>query len=169
MKKHTRKSYPEPEENTGPAFQEPLPAYYSAQPGIIFKSSPQRPESQMTGFQKIDLIRKGISKNELERFKEKARLDYDQLAHALSVARATLINKKGDEKFNQTLSERIISLADIYSFGYEVFEDTDRFNQWIFRPNHALGGQRPFDFLDNQFGREEIRNLIGRIDHGVYS
>lgn len=169
MKKRTLKPYPEPEENTGATFSEPYAAYYSTHPGIIFKSSLQRPESQMTSFQKIDMIRKGISKNEFERFKDKTKLDYDQLANALSVARATLINKKGDDKFNQALSERIISLADIYSFGYEVFEDIDRFNQWIFRPNQALGGQRPFDFLDNQFGREEVRNLIGRVDYGVYS
>ncbi|WP_353717665.1 antitoxin Xre/MbcA/ParS toxin-binding domain-containing protein [Dyadobacter sp. 676] len=170
MKKHTQKQYPEAGDTSGAAFDEPHAAYYGTQhPGIIFKTPLQRPESQMTGFQKIDLIRKGISKNDFERFKDKAGLDYDQLANALSVARATLINKKGNEKFNQALSERIVSLADIYSYGYEVFEDVERFNDWVFRPNQALGGQRPFDFLDNQFGREEVKNLIGRIDYGVYS
>lgn len=169
MKKHTPKNYPEPEDGKPATFSEPYATYYPSHPGIIFKASLQRPESQMTSFQKIDMIRKGISKNDFERFKDKTGLDYDQLASALSVARATLINKKGDDKFNQSLSERIISLADIYSYGYEVFEDVERFNHWIFRPNQALGGQRPFDFLDNQFGREEVRNLIGRIDYGVYS
>lgn len=170
MKKHTPKLYPESEDAPGATFNEPYVAYHGAQhPGIIFKTPLQKPESQMTSFQKIDLIRKGISKNDFERFKDKAGLDYDQLANALSVARATLINKKGDDKFNQSLSERIVSLADIYSYGYEVFEDVARFNHWIFRPNQALGGQGPFDFLDNQFGREEVKNLIGRIDYGVYS
>ncbi|ACT94192.1 type II RES/Xre toxin-antitoxin system antitoxin [Dyadobacter fermentans] len=170
MKKHTPKQYLEADDTPGAAFNEPYAAYHGApNPGIIFKTPLHRPESQMTSFQKIDMIRKGISKNDFERFKNKAGLDYDQLAHALSVARATLINKKGDEKFNQALSERIVSLADIYSYGYEVFEDVERFNSWVFRPNPALGGQRPFDFLDNQFGREEVRNMIGRIDYGVYS
>ncbi|GGM99503.1 hypothetical protein GCM10010967_36830 [Dyadobacter beijingensis] len=169
MKKHTPKTYPEPDENAGNMLQEPYAAHYAANPAVIFKTPLQRPESQMTSFQKIDMIRRGISKNDFEGFKNKTGLDYDQLANALSVARATLINKKGDEKFNQSLSERIVSLADIYSYGYEVFEDVERFNSWVFRPNKALGGQRPFDFLDNQFGREEVKNLIGRIDYGVYS
>jgi putative toxin-antitoxin system antitoxin component (TIGR02293 family) len=169
MKKHTPKQYPENDDAPG-TFNEPYAAYHGAQhPGIIFKSALQLPESKMTSFQKIDMIRRGISKTDFERFKDKAGLDYDQLANALSVARATLINKKGEDKFNQALSERIVSLADIYSYGYEVFEDIGRFNSWVFRPNQALGGQRPFDFLDNQFGREEVRNLIGRIDYGVYS
>src|SRR5690625_3141848 len=77
--------------------------------------------------------------------------------------------KKYNQKFNYNLSERIVALADLYSFGYEVFEDESRFNDWMFHPNQALGGKVPFDFIDNQYGREEIHNLIGRIAYGIYS
>jgi putative toxin-antitoxin system antitoxin component (TIGR02293 family) len=169
MKKHTPKSYPDQDGIPPKTLSEPAVAYYGSTSSILFSSPTRKSESQMTGFEKMDMARQGISKTDFERFKEKANLDYDQLAAALSVARATLINKKGTEKFNQSVSEKIVSLADIYSYGYEVFEDVQRFNQWIFRPNHALGGQRPYDILDSQFGREEVRNLIGRIDYGVYS
>jgi putative toxin-antitoxin system antitoxin component (TIGR02293 family) len=67
------------------------------------------------------------------------------------------------------ISEKIIGVADIYSYGYEVFEDEARFNDWIFQSNKALGGLSPYELLDNQYGREEVRNVIGRIDYGVYS
>ena len=60
-------------------------------------------------------------------------------------------------------------MADLYSYGYIVFEDQERFNQWMFHPNQALGGRPPYDLIHNQFGREEIKNLIGRIEYGVYS
>ncbi|MCU7548551.1 DUF2384 domain-containing protein [Chitinophagaceae bacterium LB-8] len=136
---------------------------------VILLGVAKKPESKMTTFEKIDLVDHGIPKKDLERLKEVADLDYDQLAKVLSVTRATLINKKGEDRFNTTLSEKILSLADIYSYGYEVFEDDQRFNEWIFHPNKALGGQAPYDLLDTQFGREEIKNLIGRIDYGVYS
>ena len=128
-----------------------------------------RSEHKMTSFEKIELIEEGISKKALENLKEQAKLQYDQLAKILNVARATLINKKGNEKFNKDVSDKILGLADIYSYGYEVFDDYDRFNAWIFRENQALGGQTPFDLLHNTFGREEVKNLIGRIDHGIYS
>ena len=127
------------------------------------------PVYHFTSFEKIQMVKQGISKKALEELKQKAGLDYDQLASILSVGRATLINKKGNDKFNQTLSEKILGLADIYSYGYEVFEDKERFNEWIFRPNRSLGGQMPYDLLDNQYGREEVKNVIGRIDFGVYS
>jgi putative toxin-antitoxin system antitoxin component (TIGR02293 family) len=135
----------------------------------ILWDTPKKAESHMSSFEKMEVIKEGISKKSLEYLKEKSGLDYDQLASTLSIGRATLINKKKNEKFSQSVSERILSVADIYSYGYEVFEDTERFNEWIFRPNKALGGQRPYDLLNNQFGREELKALIGRIEYGVYS
>lgn len=156
---------------------EPIPETYIAYIGNGYKQNgvailsavTKKPENRMTSFEKMNAVKLGISKKDLENLKAKTRLDYDKLANALSVTRATLINKKKQEKFNAALSERILSLADIYSYGYEVFEDEDRFNKWMFRPNQALGGKLPYEFIDNQFGREEIKNLIGRIDYGVYS
>ncbi|MGI8637274.1 MAG: type II RES/Xre toxin-antitoxin system antitoxin [Segetibacter sp.] len=136
---------------------------------VILHNATKKPESRMTSFEKINIIREGISKKDLENLKEKTDLDYNQLSKVLSVARATLINKKGTAKFDMVLSERIVGVADIYSYGYEVFEDETRFNDWIFRANQSLGGQSPYDLLDNQYGREEVKNLIGRIDYGVYS
>ena len=151
----------------GNMVSEPIPEKQNGM--AILTAITKKPENRMTSFEKMNAVKLGISKKDLENLKAKTRLDYDKLASALSVTRATLINKKKQEKFNAALSERIISLADIYSYGYEVFEDEDRFNKWMFRPNKALGGKLPYEFIDNQFGREEIKNIIGRIDYGVYS
>jgi putative toxin-antitoxin system antitoxin component (TIGR02293 family) len=136
---------------------------------LLLKPDASKSESQMTSMEKMEATRAGISKAELEQLKEKASLDYDQLAQLLNVSRATLINKKGQERFSSSLSERIMSLADIYSYGYDVFGDAQQFNTWIFQPIQALGGKPPYALLDNQYGREEVRNIIGRIDYGVYS
>ena len=77
---------------------------------------------------------------------------------------------KATEKMD--VAKQAISRAElesIYSYGYKVFEDVDRFNCWIFSPNRALGGKAPYDLLDTQYGLEEVKNIIGRIDYGVYS
>ena len=136
---------------------------------IIFPGGLKKPESQMTPVEKMERLNTGITKKELELLKTRTELDYKKLAKLLSVTRATLINKPGSEKFNIVLSERILGLADIYSYGYDVFEDEEKFNKWMFRQNHALGGITPYEICNNQFGREEVRNIIGRIDYGVYS
>jgi putative toxin-antitoxin system antitoxin component (TIGR02293 family) len=136
---------------------------------VIFGDSSDKPEGQMTPLEKMVMVDRGVTKKNLESLKAKTELDYDELAQVLSVGRATLINKKGGDKFSPPLSEKIVGLADLYSYGYEVFEDKERFNQWMLRPNQALGGQAPYDLIHNQFGREEVRNVIGRIEYGVYS
>lgn len=173
------KAYLRPVKDDQPAVIEhiqPLPgtARKGKQAGVLFlvpvlDQELEKPENKMTSYEKIELVEEGISKKALQSLKEKANLDYDQLAQVLNVARATLINKKGKEKFNKDVSDKILGLAEIYSYGYEVFEDRDKFNQWVFRPNAALGSQPPFDLLHSSFGREEVKNLIGRIDYGVYS
>ncbi|PWT96807.1 MAG: hypothetical protein C5B52_14880 [Bacteroidetes bacterium] len=127
------------------------------------------PEYALPGFQKIDLIRAGVSKTALENFKKKSKLDYETLAKLFSVTRATLINKKGKAKFSNAVSEKIINLADLYSFGYNVFENIEKFNAWMEAPNRALGGQPPLEMADTNYGIQEIKNLVGRIEQGVYS
>jgi putative toxin-antitoxin system antitoxin component (TIGR02293 family) len=141
--------------------------YYTS--GIIFIGAKEKPENQMTPLEKMEKLKLGLSKLDLVKLKSRTELDYDKLSKALSVTRATLIKKKGEQKFSSALSERMIGLADIYSYGYAVFEDEAKFNQWMFRPNQALGGKSPYDVIDNQFGREEVKNIIGRIEYGVYS
>ncbi len=141
---------------------------YIRNTSIIAKKS-GRPEWQLTPVEKMDLVRGGVSKKDLESLKSKTNLDYDKLSTLLSTTRATLINKKGAALFSASLGERIVSIADLYSYGFEVFDDETKFNEWIFRPNQALGGRPPFELIDNQFGREEVKNVIGRIDYGVYS
>lgn len=136
---------------------------------LIILDSGLKPESKMTAIEKMNISKSGVTKKDLVGLKEKSSLDYDKLAKTLSVTRATLINKKPAEKFNPSLSERIIGLAEIYSYGFEVFEGKEPFNSWINSPNKALAGKTPYDLLDSQFGREELMSIIGRIEYGVYS
>ena len=127
------------------------------------------PVFQWSSYQKIDAIKEGISKEELENLKEQTGLDYDTIAKVLSVAKATLHNKKGKAKFDMSTSERLLLLADIYSYGYQVFENKEGFNQWMKQTNTALGGVTPLQLLDTLYGMEEVKHLIGRIEYGVYS
>jgi putative toxin-antitoxin system antitoxin component (TIGR02293 family) len=122
-----------------------------------------------TTIEKMEISKEGITKMQLEILKSVADLDYGTLAGLLSVTRATLINKKKEERFIGPLSERIVSLADLYAYGKKVFGEAERFNAWMNDPNRALGGKTPLELIDNQFGREEVKNIIGRIGWGVYS
>ena len=118
--------------------------------------------------EKISIIKEGISKNNLNEIKTDYDFDYDTLSKILSVSRATLINKKGDEKFDQNTSERIMHLRDIIDYGESVFEDKNAFNEWLKKSNLALGGKTPLELMDTIYGIEEVKREIGRIEYGVF-
>jgi putative toxin-antitoxin system antitoxin component (TIGR02293 family) len=122
----------------------------------------------MDAGEKISAIRNGVSKNELEEIKEQSGLDYDTLSGILAVSRATLINKKGTEKFDAPTSERILLLADTLAYGQSVFEDRHRFNVWMKNNNKSLGDKAPIEYMDTLYGIQEVRKLIGRIEYGVF-
>ncbi len=169
-----KKTVPPPyqKNNLSPVVQEPAVMYHvNGKRNLTDKRAAllRKPANKMTSMEKLEMVKKGVTKTDLEVLKEKAGLDYDTLAQGLSTARATLINIKGEDTFNFAVSEKIVGLEDIYSYGYEVFGDKERFNQWMFRQNAALGSYTPFELVNNQFGREEVKSLIGRIDYGVYS
>lgn len=163
MPKNHKRSY------TRNLVEEEAIAYESSSPYTILRVASVRPENQLSSTEKMKAAREGISKKDLVSLKEKAAMDYTSLAKALSVTRATLINKKKNEKFGLSLSEKILDIADLYAFGFEVFENESSFRHWMDTPNRALSFQKPLDLIDNQFGREEVRNIIGRISYGVYS
>ena len=122
----------------------------------------------LTSQYKIGIIRNGISKKELEAIKSETDFDYRTLSTLLSVSRTTLLKKKGDERFDQSTSERIMLLAEFMSYGRVVFESRERFNAWLKKPAIALGGKSPVELLDTVYGIEEVKKELGRIEYGVY-
>lgn len=128
-----------------------------------------RPLHEWTGMEKISKVRQGMTRKDLEDVKDNFGLDYETLAKVLSVAKATLFNKKGTERFNPSLSEKIFVLANLYSYGLSVFGKKQLFNSWLEKENRALGYIRPLELLDTMIGVEEVKNLLGRIEQGIYS
>ncbi|MEJ0056991.1 MAG: MbcA/ParS/Xre antitoxin family protein [Bacteroidota bacterium] len=122
----------------------------------------------LSSLEKINIARKGISKRELTFIKEEVELDYDQLATILTISRATLIAKKGTQKFNQETSERILLLNDIISYGYKIFGDKEVFNEWLKTPSEAFGNVTPLSLMDTFYGLDEVKKEIGRIAYGIY-
>jgi putative toxin-antitoxin system antitoxin component (TIGR02293 family) len=122
----------------------------------------------LTSQYKIGIIKNGITKKQLEAIKSETDFDYHTLSNLLAVSRTTLIKKKGDDKFDQPTSERIMLLAELLSYGREVFESKEQFNTWLKDPSFAMSGKAPLELLDTLYGIEEVKKELGRIEYGVY-
>lgn len=53
--------------------------------------------------------------------------------------------------------------------GARVLGDRDAALRWLRTRNHALGGESPLELLDTGSGSRQVQELLGRIEHGVFS
>jgi Antitoxin Xre/MbcA/ParS C-terminal toxin-binding domain len=60
-------------------------------------------------------------------------------------------------------------IAELTNLAADVFEDRPEARRWMDSPLHALGGRTPRDLCRTKTGAEQVRQLLGRIEHGVFS
>lgn len=51
----------------------------------------------------------------------------------------------------------------------EVFGSSDRAIEWMREENPALGNRPPIRVIQTEAGRKAVRDVLGRIEHGVIS
>ena len=72
-------------------------------------------------------------------------------------------------KLSSLLSDQILQLADVYSKGEDIFGSRNKVNLWMETPNKALGQKKPVELLSSSYGVQMIHEVLGRIEHGIYS
>jgi hypothetical protein len=58
---------------------------------------------------------------------------------------------------------------EIKSLADRVFGDDEKAEVWLHRPNVSLSGQKPIDLLKDELGTAVVRELLERIDHGIFA
>ncbi len=113
-----------------------------------------------------EYINKGLPRETYLRLKELTNFTAHDLSIVMGVPERTLARRK---VFKPDESERIIRIAKVFQHVLEVFGDLDSCRRWVSSPKKALGGKSPFEYCDTEPGAREVENLIGRIEHGVFS
>jgi hypothetical protein len=65
--------------------------------------------------------------------------------------------------------EVAIRLLDIRALAERVFGDADKAEAWLTRANSSLSDQRPLDLLEDELGTAVVREMLERIDHGIFA
>jgi putative toxin-antitoxin system antitoxin component (TIGR02293 family) len=67
-------------------------------------------------------------------------------------------------------SKQSARLANLFDKAVQLFEgDVPRAQTWLRTPNKALGNQAPLALAETEAGVRAVEDLIGRLEHGVYS
>ncbi|WP_138482930.1 type II RES/Xre toxin-antitoxin system antitoxin [Dyadobacter bucti] len=97
-------------------------------------------------------------------------LSNKQFSNMLSLSESTFQRRiKNKSSLSTGESEKVVDLSKIIAKGQDVFENDDDFKTWLNSPVLALGNKKPLDLLGSSIGREEILNVLFRIEHGIFS
>jgi putative toxin-antitoxin system antitoxin component (TIGR02293 family) len=114
-------------------------------------------------------IRKGLPFRSLERVMERFGLNREEISSALDLPPRTLARRKQERRLHPGESDRLFRLVRIAERASEVLGSEEKASRWLHTANRALGGKPPLGFLDTDLGSRQVEEVLGRIEHGVYS
>ena len=120
-------------------------------------------------FDYIELSRKGLSVKQLHDILDYINLSTKELAKIISLSERQINRYKDNDVLRTDISAQLIQIVELYTKGYELFEDTDKFQRWMNSEIQGLGNIKPISLLDTIFGIQMVINELGRLEHGVYS
>ena len=117
----------------------------------------------------IELGQIGLTKASLLHLAEYLDLTPSQMADLLPITERTIQRYSENQHFSPAVSEHILQIAECAARGTRVFEDRDKFLDWLRHSNKALGQQTPMSLMSSRFGSEMVLDALGRIEHGIFS
>jgi putative toxin-antitoxin system antitoxin component (TIGR02293 family) len=121
-------------------------------------------------FDLIALSNEGISKASVEALVGHLGISKKAFSeNILDTSVKTLERKKDTDKLDKRTSSHVIEIAKVVEHAFEVFEDENKVKLWLNSPNRALGGNKPIDLFYIPTGLGMVDDILGRIEHGVFS
>jgi putative toxin-antitoxin system antitoxin component (TIGR02293 family) len=118
----------------------------------------------------IETIKGGLPYKSIDTFHKSTGLPVQAIAEAVQIPPRTLIRRKAQGKLQPDESERLLRISTVFEKAVELFEgDRPAAMQWLRTPQPALGNATPFEFSKTEIGAREVEDVIGRLEHGVYT
>ncbi len=115
-------------------------------------------------------IEAGLPFKALESLVALSGLSFTLIASVLGIPDRTLARRKAAGRFAPDESERLLRISTVFEKAVDLFEgDVAGAVMWLTRPRRALSHQTPLAYSRTELGAREVENLIGRLEHGVFS
>jgi len=125
-------------------------------------------ENLNTQMDLVLLSRKGVSMKILKKIQTFTSLSNKDISQILPVSERQLVRYAADHILRKDISSHLIQLVELFDKGHDVF-GKEKFQNWIRSKIIVLEDKRPIDFMDTPIGINLLEDILGRIEHGVYS
>jgi putative toxin-antitoxin system antitoxin component (TIGR02293 family) len=116
-----------------------------------------------------ETVRSGLPYSALESVREKLGLRVTEAAAAIHLPQRTVARRRRERRLQADESDRLVRLARVGVQAAAVLGGEAKAAAWLRRPNRALEGRAPLELLDSDLGARQVEDLLGRIEHGIFS
>jgi putative toxin-antitoxin system antitoxin component (TIGR02293 family) len=117
----------------------------------------------------INAVQVGLPVGELKDLQASLAVPMERLGPMLGISKATIHRRKSGQRLGSAESDRVVRFARLMGLAVAVMETPDNARKWLSSAQFGLGGAVPLEFAETEVGSREVENLLGRIEHGVYS
>jgi putative toxin-antitoxin system antitoxin component (TIGR02293 family) len=117
----------------------------------------------------IKTLKKGLPISAFEKLCRIMDVPDATLAQLVNVSPRTLVRRKKEGRLQPDESERVWRIGNLFDAGVRVLGDEGMARRWFKTPNSALEDKAPIEYADTEPGAREIEDLLGRLEHGVFS
>jgi len=117
----------------------------------------------------IQALQVGLPVQELDDLQASLAVPMEKLVPMLGISKATLHRRKVGGRLGPSESDRVVRFARLMGKAVGVMESEAAAREWLAAPQFGLGGAIPLVYAETEVGAREVEDLLGRIEHGVYS
>jgi putative toxin-antitoxin system antitoxin component (TIGR02293 family) len=118
----------------------------------------------------IRQVERGLPFRVVERLRRNMALTSEEFAELIQVRPRTLSRRKEEGRLQPDESDRALRASRLFGSALELFEgDAAAARTWLSTAQPALGGAVPLTVAKTELGAREVEQLIGRLEHGVFS
>ena len=118
----------------------------------------------------LSTIRKGVSYNAIEQLGKALGASNKELSSLLSIPTSTLTRRKAQGRLRTDESDRVVRFASLKDKATGLMlGDNDAALTWLRTPLDVLGNETPLEHATTELGAREVEDLMGRLEHGVFS
>ena len=119
---------------------------------------------------RVDAVHQGFKPKVYRKIIERTKLSQSEFHNVTHIPVSTIKRRlKNEERFNTQESDAIYRLAMLIKLATELFNDEKKALEWMRKKVYGLGGKRPLDMVSTSVDFEIVKDLIGRVEHGVFS
>jgi putative toxin-antitoxin system antitoxin component (TIGR02293 family) len=118
----------------------------------------------------VQRVEEGLPVMDIVHFGKTAGFTNDELARLIQIPARTYARRvAGKARLKIHEGERAARLMRLFNRAKEVFGTDENTRGWFNARILALGGKTPLEYAQTEPGAREVENVIGRIEHGVFS